>query len=160
MKKYILLIILVAIIFLKPLATSAMENDTYISQTAQAACIEYGEQYGISPELLMAIAEKESHGDRKAINGSCKGIMQISERWQGGRMDKLGVKDIYDEKGNILVAADYLAELFAEYEDVSLVLDKYNGNSKAESNYDSGIISEYTASVLERSVELEKMHGK
>lgn len=153
-------ILSVVIMLSAPLTATAKDNDTYISETAQETCIECGEKYGISPELLMAIAEKESSGNRYVVNGSCKGIMQISERWHEKRMAELGVKDIYDERGNILVATDYLAELFEEYEDVSLVLDVYNGNSKAESNYDNGIISKYSKSILERSAELERIHGK
>jgi hypothetical protein len=73
-------------------------------------------------------------------------------------MEKLGVSNLYDECGNILVATDYLAELFEKYEDVAYVLDKYNGNSKAKYNYDNGILSAYSKKILERSEELTRLH--
>jgi soluble lytic murein transglycosylase-like protein len=144
-----------------PIATAnAQSRDTYISDTAYEACVEYGEEYGICPELLMAIAERESGGNPTAESGGCSGLMQISAKWQKPRIESLGVEDIYDERSNILVATDYLSELFEEYGEVSLVLDKYNGNSKAEYNYNNGIISDYARKILIRSEELERLHGK
>lgn len=86
--------------------------------------------------------------------------MQVSERWHQDRMERLGVTDIYDERGNIKVGTDYLAELFEEYEEPTLVLDIYNGNSKAFEYYEQGIVSEYADKVLTRAAELEKIHGK
>ena len=75
-------------------------------------------------------------------------------------MKRLGVTDLYDERGNVKVGADYLQELFREYEDPCLVLDIYNGNSQAFSNYERGIVSDYAGGVLERAAELERLHGK
>lgn len=140
-------------------AISEEQNiDTYISKAAQEACIEYGEEYGICPELLMAIAETESGGKATAQNGACKGLMQVSEKWHKDRMKKLGVTDLFDEQGNILVGTDYLSELFDEYGDTAYVLDVYNGNSGAKSNYTNGVISPYAKKILERSEELERLH--
>jgi soluble lytic murein transglycosylase-like protein len=130
-----------------------------LSEEVQGYCEEIGEMYGICPELLMAIIEAESSGNQYAENGSCKGLMQVSVRWHSGRMEKLGVTDIYDEYGNILVATDYISELREDYEEVSYVLDVYNGNSKATYNYENGILSVYAKSVLERSAELERLRG-
>jgi soluble lytic murein transglycosylase-like protein len=126
----------------------------------QGYCEEIGELYGVCPELLMSIIEHESSGNKYAENGSCKGLMQVSVRWHADRMEKLGVTDIYDEYGNILVATDYISELREDYEEVSYVLDVYNGNSKATYNYENGILSVYAKSVLERSAELERLRGK
>lgn len=75
-------------------------------------------------------------------------------------MQKLGVCDLYAEYDNILTAADYLAELFQKYQDTALVLDIYNGNSKAMYNYENGIVSSYAGKILERTAELETLHGK
>jgi soluble lytic murein transglycosylase-like protein len=130
-----------------------------LSEEVQGYCEEIGEMYGICPELLMAIIEAESSGNQYAENGSCKGLMQVSVRWHADRMEKLGVTDIYDEYGNILVATDYIAELREDYGEVSCVLDIYNGNSKAYYNYENGILSVYAKSVLERSAELERLRG-
>lgn len=138
----------------------SQDNDTYISDTAREACVEYGEEYGICPELLMSMIEVESGGQADARNGTCCGLMQISVKWHKDRMGRLGVTDIFDERGNILVGADYLAELFERYHEASLILDIFNGNSKAQENYESGILSDYARTVLERSAELEILHGK
>ena len=145
-----------------PTAARSAGNDygLLISKTAEQACVKYGEEYGICPELLMAVAETESGGDRMARNGSCKGLMQISERWNADRMRRLGVTDLYDEEQNIHCGADLLAELAERYGEVSYALDRYNGNSRATYNYEHGILSAYARKVLERSEKLERMHGK
>lgn len=137
-----------------------VKNDTLLSDDAFLACTEIGEKYGISPELIMAIAETESGGDPEAVNGGCEGLMQVSGRWHKDRMKRLDVADIYDERGNILVATDYLLELFEEYEDVTRILDEYNGNSAAAGNEERGIVSEYAEAVLSRAADLERAHGK
>lgn len=108
----------------------------------------------------MAIIEKESSGQADAVNGDCKGLMQVSERWHTDRMERLGVTDLYDPYGNIIIGVDYLAELATEYEDIALVLDIYSGNSKAFQNYEHGIVSIYAKEILERTAELERLHEK
>lgn len=151
----------IIIAFLLSATAYASEEDTFLSKTAINACEKYGKEYNICPELLMAIAETESHGNPKAENGGCKGIMQISEKWHKDRMKRLGVTDIFDTKGNILVATDYLYELFEKYEDVGMVLMVYNGDSDAE-DYMNGKakLSGYAEKILERSAYLEELHGK
>ena len=139
---------------------TSQDNDTYISEEIQSYCIEIAEQYGVCPEILMAMIETESSGKPDATNGSCKGLMQISDKWHKDRMERLGVTDIYDPYGNILVGTDYLMEIAEEYGEISLVLDLYNGNSKAHYNYENGIISKYAKKVLTRAEELERLHGK
>ena len=142
------------------LLTNGFEADTYISEEYQNYCEEIGEMYCVCPELLMAMIETESSGNPDATNGTCKGLMQVSEKWHRDRMERLGVKDIYDPYGNILVATDYLMELAEKYEDLGLVLDLYNGNSKATQNAEHGVLSEYAAKILHRTEMLERIHGK
>lgn len=143
-----------------PTSVQAGVKDTYISKTAYDACMKYGKEYGICPELIMSIIETESHGDPKAKNGSCKGLMQVSERWHKDRMKKLGVKNLYDECGNIHVGTDYLAELFDKYGDAATVLMVYHGERNAVSKSKSGKISYYAKTILDRSAQLEKIHKK
>ena len=142
------------------LSVNGFEADTYIAEEYQDYCEEIGEMYCVCPELLMAMIETESSGNPDATNGTCKGLMQVSEKWHMDRMKRLGVKDIYDPYGNILVATDYLMELAEKYEDIGLVLDVYNGNSKAMQNAENGILSEYAAKILYRAEMLERIHGK
>ena len=159
MKRLITILGLVLFFSASVVATSE-DNDTYISEEIQGYCIEIAEEYGICPELLMAMVETESSGRPNAENSGCKGLMQISEKWHKDRMERLGVTDIYDPYGNILVGTDYLMELAEEHGEISLVLDLYNGNSKAYYNYENGILSKYARKILERSAELEMLHGK
>lgn len=142
------------------IASDGKEVDTYIDIQYQKYCVEIGEMYGICPELLMAMIESESSGNPNAQNGNCKGLMQVSGKWHKDRMKKLGVADICDPYGNILVATDYLMELAEKYEDIGLVLDVYNGNSKAMQNAEHGKLSEYASKILYRAEMLERIHGK
>lgn len=119
-----------------------------------------GDMYGVCPELLQAIAFYESSYRQNATNGSHCGLMQVSTKWHSGRMEKLGVSDIYDPYGNVLVATDYLMELAEETESITYCLDIYHGDSKAEYNEENGIISNYAKKILALSERLEREHGK
>lgn len=138
----------------------AKENETIISQVAREACIEYGNLYGICPELLMAIIERESSGLPDVSNGSCVGLMQVSQVWHLERAVRLGVTDLYSERGNILVATDYLAELSKLHKDVSTALMVYHGESDAIEKANAGKVSGYADWILKRSAELEKIHER
>lgn len=138
----------------------AKDNSTYLSDEVQEICVKYGEEYGICPELLMAIIERESAGQADIESGGCKGLMQISDRWHTERMKRLGVTDIYDMDGNIHVGADYLAELFEEYGESSIVLMVYHGEEDAVTRAENGEISKYADWILNRSAELERWNGK
>ena len=56
----------------------------------------------------------------------------------------------------MIVACDYLEELFEEYEEPSIVLMAYNGDSR----WQQGEISYYAEHILEMAAELEEKHGK
>ncbi len=140
--------------------STAQPAGTYISEEAQEACVKYGEEYGICPELLMAVIERESAGQADVESGGCKGLMQIADRWHTNRMKRLGVTDIYDVDGNIYVGADYIAELFEEYGEAATVLMVYHGEKNAVTRSENGEISSYADWILTRSAELERMNGK
>ncbi len=125
-----------------------------------AYCEEIGRQYGICPELLEAIMESESSGNPKAENGNCKGLMQINVKYHQNRMSRLGVTDIYDARSNILLAADYLAELFMEYGDMGTVLMMYNGSRNALDRGVQADYTEYAEKIIRRSEQLERLHRK
>ena len=135
-------------------------QDTWISNVAQKACVDYGNEYGICPELIMSIIETESSGNPNAKNGTCTGLMQVSSRWHADRMKRLGVRSLYDERGNVRVGTDYLAELIGEHGDVATALMVYHGESDALSKAENGIVSSYASKILERSAELERLHNK
>ena len=66
----------------------------------------------------------------------------------------------FDEKGNILLAADYLAELFREYGDVGTVLMLYNGSRDAIERGIRADYTEYAQNIMKRSEQLERLHQK
>lgn len=126
----------------------------------QAYIEEIADRYSICPELIEAIIEKESSWNPDAVNGTCTGLMQISSKWHVDRMNRLNVTDLSDPYDNILVGIDYLSELFGKYEDVGAVLMAYNGDSRLNDYLEDGNLSDYATGILERSAELERMHGK
>lgn len=140
--------------------SAAEPEDTWISDEYVSYIEEISAEYGICPELIEAIVEHESSGQATATNGNCKGLMQIYEKYHTDRMKRLGVTDLYDPYGNILVGVDYLAELAMKYQDIGTVLMSYNGSSNAVSRGESGDYTEYALSIMERSYELEELHGK
>lgn len=144
---------------------STQADEGYISELELIEITEeYGRQYNICPELLQAIAMRESTLYLQATNGDCKGLMQISEHWHTDRMARLGVTDIYDARSNILLAADYLAELrdTTDYGyDVIYVLMRYNmATDTANKLYIQGAYTDYALEIVEESKRLERLHGK
>ena len=121
-----------------------------------------GHEFNICPELLMAMAERESRYTATAENGSCKGLMQVSVSCHKQRFIDAGwtSSEWTDAYKNMYVAADYLADLFEEYEDVGIVLGLYHGEKNAIQKGKSGNLSSYVTGILERSEELERFHGK
>lgn len=137
--------------------------DPDIPKDIQDAAWKYGEQYNICPEFLIAVAKRESEFNPEAVNGSCVGLMQVSLRWHTDRMERCQVteEEMWTVDGSMHVAADYLAELFDEYEDAALVLMIYNGDSRAELFAQGDCeMSGYASDILTYSRELEEKHGK
>lgn len=154
---------LTALVLVASSAVMPETNTTYDTEApieVQEACNKWGEYYDICPELLQAICWNESRYENDLVNGTCKGIMQINEPVHTARIEKLGVTDIYDIDENIHVGADLLAELFADYPDAGTVLGLYHGEKKAVSKGKTGNYSTYTKTILEKSYELERVHGK
>ena len=121
-----------------------------------------GNEFNICPELLMALAERESCFQVDAENGACKGLMQVNAKTHSQRFEDAGwtSSEWDDAYKNMYVAASYLSELFEKYEDVGIVLGVYHGESKAVEKGMSGNLSSYTTKILERSEELERIHQK
>lgn len=120
------------------------------------------EQYDICPELIESIIYYESRWNPKATNKTtgCKGLGQINPKVHKARMKKLGVTDLYDPYSNILIMADYLSELFEQYEDVATVLMIYSEGTKGIKKAEKGKISKHVQLILEMSEQLEYDHHK
>lgn len=122
---------------------------------------EIAAQYSICPELIEAMIETESCGPADVVSSAgCIGLMQVSPKWHMDRMAKLGVCDLFDPYTNILVATDYLAELFDKYGDLPMVLMTYNGSSDAWRRWGSGDYTDYAVKIMERAEKLERQRGK
>lgn len=114
----------------------------------------------ICPELIEALIEQESGWDASAANGDCIGLMQVDQAIHRERMEKLGVKELSDPYDNILVGVDFLADLFASYEDPAAVLMFYNAGYSGLIAWEDGRVSSYAEEILERAAELERLRGK
>ena len=121
-----------------------------------------GHEFNICPELLMAMAERESCFKANAENGPCKGLMQVNSNTHKQRFEDAGWSSLEwsDSYKNMYVAASYLSDLFDKYEDVGIVLGVYHGESKAVEKGMSRNLSSYTTKILERSEELERLNNK
>lgn len=121
-----------------------------------------GNEFNICPELLLAIAERESRFQADAKNGSCKGLMQLNTACHKARFEEMGwsSQEWTNAYKNMYVAADYLSDLFEKYEDVGVVLGIYHGESDAVRRGQSGKLSPYVTKILKRSEELERLAGK
>lgn len=113
-------------------------------------CAKYGAEYGIDPELLEAIAWRESRfvANMVSENGSCKGVMQVNDQIHKERIEKLAVKDIYDIDENIHVAADYLAELLKDNPSIEYALARYHGESRPEKVLNGAKPSNYVRQII------------
>lgn len=125
---------------------------------------EVGQDFQICPELLEAIAWHESRFVPDVKNGSHYGLMQVNVKIHKDRIKKYGwtADDMLDPYKNIVVAADYLSELFEMFGgDDYLVLLHYSGGWRAVKRYKrNGLITEYVEEILTRSEEYEQIHGK
>ena len=137
----------------------AKYTDPDIPVEVQKAAIKYGEEYGILPEFLEALAWRESryHADAVSKDGSCIGLCQVNPKWHKERMERTGKTDLYNIDDNMNVAADYLSELLQEHPgEPEIALMIYNGDH----SYREGNISQYAQDIMKKSQELAKKHGR
>lgn len=123
----------------------------------QNYCFEIGEEYGVSPHLLMAIIEHESGrtGNPDAVNdaGNCVGLMQVNKHQGVKYIDGITTADLFDPRTNIEVGTLILIEKASSdlaNGDVAMALALYNGQSKPNPN------SKYVREILDRANELEE----
>ena len=168
MRKYVGFLFGLAILC-QPITASAnslsiipTEDETGIPENIYQDAEIIGHEFNICPELLLAIAERESRFQADAKNGNCKGLMQLNTACHKARFEEMGwsTSDWSNDYINMYVAADYLSDLFEQYEDVGIVLGVYHGESDAVRRGQSGKLSSYVTKILKRSEELERLAGK
>ena len=112
-------------------------------------CEEYGLEYDICPEILEAICWRESRFKSEVENKNCKGLMQVNCKTHRKRMERLGVTDVFDPKGNIHTGADYLATLMKLNGDLTESLNEYSGQKTSKQ-------TDYSKEIIEIASALDK----
>lgn len=134
--------------------------DVPLDEDLQDHIFEVCENYDLDPALLIAMIRKEStyRADTMGDNGRSYGLMQIQKRWHEARMEKLGVTDLLDPYQNVMVGADYLAEIIGYGRGLEWSLMAYNGGiNYANKKTAAGTVSDYVYTVLEYRNELENV---
>lgn len=109
--------------------------------------IEECNKHGIRPSIIFAMMQAESGFEAETIgdNGQSFGLMQIQPRWHYERMLKLNCTNLFDEKQNITVGIDILAELIEQGKGIEWALTAYNAGA---SNADTATDRSYALAVL------------
>ncbi len=156
--------VLLGVMILGTLITSVKINaaanpaDTLLKAEYIGYCEDIGSRYSICPELLEAIIEEESDGDADAVGSAGEiGLMQVYPKYHMERAERLGIYSLFNPKDNILTGADYLSELFEEYQDMGTVLIVYNGTAELG---EQGKYTDYAEQIMKRTEQLERLHGK
>lgn len=108
----------------------------------------------VPASIIKAMIWRESRWKAETLgdHGTSYGLMQIKPKWHQERMDRLGVTDLLDPYGNILVGCDLMHELISKYDSYACALMCYNGGtSYGLKNYKAGNISKYAKEVLEEA---------
>lgn len=140
-------------------------DDPDIPNDCEEASHIAGNRYNIVPELFQAMGWHESRYDVNANNNdNYLGWLQVSPKWHASRLADMGLDadDLYDPTVCALIAGDYMSELLEKYEgDVAAALMAYGGDSSGLKRYfKTGIPSKYAQTILDKSAELERKHGK
>lgn len=111
---------------------SPQEIDNSTFKTGKELYLHYidkivnGRGYDFYPDLdllVQSIMEIESHFQPNLVSSAgCVGLMQVSPYWHAQRAAKLGVRDLFDPYGNILVAVDLIKDLYFNYADQDMIL--------------------------------------
>lgn len=111
------------------------------------------QHYSISEQIVCNLIQTESDWNPNAISsdGNHVGLMQLSVKYQTARAKRLGVQDLFDPYGNILVGIDYLAYTLNETGgDMAWALMIYNeGYQSAYAKHCSGVISNYAKKIMD-----------
>ena len=139
--------------------------DDEIPKEIKDYCEDIGDDFGICPELLEAIAWHESRFIPDVKNKNCWGLCQINVKVHADRIEKCGytADDMLTAYANIYVAADYLSELYETYgDDNPIILSLYAGAGwdAIEKYKEYGFITDYVNDILTRSASYERLHGK
>lgn len=118
--------------------TASVATTTSTSTTTAPADLEpifeqAAQQYGISKDLLKAVAKAESNFNPSVVSSAgAIGVMQLMP----DTAKNLGVTNPYDATENIMGGAKYLSQLLSQYNgDTALALAAYNAGSGNVAKY-------------------------
>lgn len=137
------------------------QNKISVPDSILWECEAAGAAFNVCPELLEALAWKESRYQETAKNGNCIGIMQMNKAVHADRLSWYG-NDPYDVHAQIWAAASLLKDLSedmsveGEPADAGAIIAAYHG----ENNPQKEKLSTYTDVVLTVAEKLERAHGK
>jgi hypothetical protein len=118
-------------------------------------------EYGVKPEIVLAIIEKESGWNTNAAgdSGRSLGLMQIQPKWHQWRMDEIfGADngDWFNPYHNVAVGCHLLRDLYDTGLSEEWVLMAYNGGyGYAHDMVAAGEVSEYARFVLALAAEIK-----
>lgn len=125
--------------------------DVPLSEDLQDHIFAECERYGIKPQIVFAMIERESRYRADVIgdNGNSYGLMQIQPKWHKARMNKLGCTNLLNPYQNVSVGIDLLGELVNRGKGMEWALMAYNGGpSYANKKMAAGTVSNYAKGVL------------
>lgn len=112
---------------------SSYLNDATTDNSLSSIFQKAADTYGVSVNLLAAMAKQESNFQSDAVSKSgAVGVMQLMPATAA----YLGCTDSYDPEQNIMAGAKYISELLDKYNgDTSLALAAYNAGSNNVDKY-------------------------
>ena len=139
------------------------ESTTLTQDSVHSMAEVIGEQYGISPILLQAIARVESQYTTDLTNSSgAVGICQVVPKYNKDRMDRLGITDLKNPYYNMVLCAEYIKDMrtLSPYgNDQNFIIMSYHaGINGATSKYEKNMSTDYVTSVSQTIKELEEMY--
>lgn len=133
-------------------------KDLFANEKLQKQFLQICRDYEIDPYLMLALMKKESAFIPTVSNGKCIGLCQINEHCHKNRMEKLDCDNLYDPYQNMLVAADYLAELLNSKRDTTEALMYYNMTAEtAKKRYEAGEYSSYAIDIQKEAIQLREI---
>jgi soluble lytic murein transglycosylase-like protein len=119
--------------FQKALNTSTVADTTSTATSYKDIFIEASRKYGVSYDLLTAMAQQESGFNPEAVSKSgAMGIMQIMP----ATAKELGLSHPFDAYENIMAGANYISQKLKQYHgNVDKALAAYNAGSSVVDEY-------------------------
>lgn len=127
MRKQLITLAFVTLAAVAPSFAGTLATDAFpipVPQYLASVITEASSKYGVDPNLVAAMAFRESRFDANAVSRrGAQGVMQLMPKTARA----LGVKDAFDARQNVFGGAKYLKYLMDRFDgDVTLTLAAYN----------------------------------